>query len=83
MAALGDAHGVDHPGQAHALHPAQVELVVEEAEIEPGVVRDQRRIADEVEQVLGAVAEARLVGEEGGGQPVDRLGRLRACRGRD
>ena len=39
---------------------ARAELVIEEAEIEAGIVRDQRRIADELEQLLAA-----LVGKRG------------------
>ena len=62
---------------------ALAELVVEEAEIEAGIVRDQRRIADELEQLLADVAEARLVGEEAVGEAVHRLGLARHRPARD
>jgi hypothetical protein len=54
-----------------------LELVVQEAEVEAGVVRDQRAVADEFEQVLGALTEPRLVRQEDVGQPVDGLGLAR------
>ena len=51
---------VMHTGGAAAM----LQLVVEEAEIEAGIVRDERRIADEFEQFLDLVGEARLVRQE-------------------
>ena len=52
MPGAGDLQRVDHPGQADERMAAIVELVVEEAEIEAGIVRDQRTVAEEFEQVL-------------------------------
>ena len=61
---------VDQPValQQHLL--AALELGIDEAEIEHRVVRDQRRIADEGEQLLADVGEQRLVLEELGREPV-------------
>src|SRR6476661_747543 len=58
---------------AHTLHAdrrpaAALELVIEKAEIERRIVRDQRRILEEVEQLLGALGEARLVRKEDCGE---------------
>ena len=44
--------------------PAPLELEVEEAEVEAGIVRDQRRILEEFEQFLGLLDEQRLVRQE-------------------
>ena len=56
---------------------ALAELVVEEAEIEAGIVRDQRAIADELEQLLAHVAEGAACRQEAVGQAVHRLGLAR------
>ena len=53
---------------------AALELGVEEAEIEHRVVRDQRRVADEGEELVGDLGEQRLVLEELGRQAVHREG---------
>ena len=37
-------------------------------------MRDQRRLADKLEQVLRALGKARLVGQKNGAEPVDGLG---------
>src|SRR5690606_27774938 len=55
--------------------PAHTEFVVEEAKVELGVVSDQRRVLEEIEQLKRVLVEAKLVGEEGVGQAVDLLGR--------
>ena len=78
----GEAQRADHPRHAHRRPSARSELMVDEAEIEDGIVRDERRIADEGEQFLAAVGEARLVGKEAVGQAVHlfRLARHRPAR---
>lgn len=48
------------------------QLGVEELHVERGVVRDQLGALDELDELVGDVAEARLVGQEFGGQAVDR-----------
>jgi hypothetical protein len=47
--------------------------VIQEAEVEAGIVRDQRRITDEFEQLVGLVGKARLVGQENVAEAVYRL----------
>ena len=71
IALPGQGKGVDHPPplQHHLADLAQ--LVVEEADVEIGVVDDQRIVADEVQEVLGDGTEERLVGQEGVVQAVD------------
>jgi len=63
--------------RATAAFLARLELGIEEAEIEHGVVRDQRRIAEEFDQLLHLVGEQRLVLEEVDAEPVYLEGRLR------
>ena len=70
MALLGDGDGVDHAAGAHCLALAQRQFGIEEGEVEPRIMRHQRRIADEVEQFVRNVAEQRLVRQERGRQPV-------------
>src|SRR5215471_12293671 len=74
--------GVDQSvAREHGL-AAAIKLGVEKADVEARVVDDERRIADEGEQVVGDLGEQRLVGEELGRQPVYResLGRHVALR---
>jgi hypothetical protein len=52
----------------------QAELVVEEADVEGGVVDHQFGAADELDEVAGDLGELRLVGKEVVGQAVDALG---------
>jgi hypothetical protein len=56
--------------------------VIEEPEIEAGIMRDQRGILDEIKQLLGPLAERRLVGKEDVRKSVNRLrtGRHRTLR---
>ena len=58
-------------GERRALQPRQ--LGIEEAQVELGVVDHQRGIADEFHEPLEDLGEARLVRQEGAGQPVHRL----------
>src|SRR5688572_14316484 len=51
----GEDQGVDHPAHADDRPPAKNKFVVEEAEVEGGVVRDQRRIAEKFDQFLDLV----------------------------
>ena len=66
--------GIDHPLHADRLAPNQLQLVVEEAEIEPGIVRHQRRIAEEGKQFIDALGKARLGRKERGAEAVHALG---------
>src|SRR5947208_11058626 len=51
MARAGERQRVDHPMQADRRPAAAFELIIEEAEVEARIVRDQRRILDEREQL--------------------------------
>ena len=64
MPGPGERQRVDHPAHADGRPAAALELEIEEAEVEAGIVRDQRRILDELEQLLGLLGKARLVGQE-------------------
>ena len=46
------------------------QLGIEKADVEAGVVGDQRGIADELEELLGDILEQRLVLQELGGEAV-------------
>src|SRR3954454_7849932 len=52
MPRAGKHQRVDHPLHPDRQAPAPCELGVEEAEVEPRIVSDQRRIFDEIEQLL-------------------------------
>ena len=78
MAPSSDRQRVDHSFQRNFGMAAGAELAIEEAEIELRVVRDERRIGEEIEQIEHAFMESRLVREEGIAQPVDLLGFERA-----
>ena len=41
--------------------PQQLQLVIEKAEVERGIVRDERRIAEELDQLLDPVRKQWLV----------------------
>jgi hypothetical protein len=55
---------VDHPRQADGIAAAPLQLAVEKAEVEPGIMRDQRRVGDEVEQVLHRMVKRRVLRQE-------------------
>ena len=61
---------VDHAVPAQQRPRQPVELGIEEAEIEGGVVHHQHGAFDEGQHVVGQLAEARLVAQELGGQAV-------------
>ena len=68
---------IDQPLAGHRGFLDALELGVEEAEIEHRVVRDQRRVAEELDQLLDLVREQRLVLEEVDAEPVHLEGGLR------
>src|SRR5262249_62090531 len=72
-----DEQRVDQPIAPDRYASGALELGVEEAEIEAGIDRDQRRVADEGEQLFGDLREHRLVFEELDREAVHgkRLGR--------
>src|SRR5207302_9454339 len=65
---------IDHSNDRNRRPARALELKIEETEIEGGIVRDQWRVADELEQLAGLFGEARLVREEDAGEAVDHLG---------
>jgi len=69
-----DGDCVDHPFKADRSAADQFQLGIEEAEIEPGIVRNQRCITQEFEQFVRRFGKARLGGQEGGTKAVDPLG---------
>jgi len=69
-----DRQRVDHPAMVDHRPAAAAELAVEEREVEPGIVRDQRAIAEKLDQLLDHVVEERLVRKEARAQPVDAFG---------
>src|SRR3954470_14720580 len=66
-----DDDRIDHPIEADRLAAAAAELPIDEAEIETGIVRDQRAVAEELEQGVDAVREQRLVRQERVAQSVN------------
>ena len=72
---------VDAPvsGGAPAVEAKQLLVMVggEEADVERRVVDDQLGVADEIDELPRDLGEFRLVGEEGGRQPVDAEGGIR------
>src|SRR5690606_7453685 len=74
MAAPREHQRVDHPLEFDLRVPAGPELPVEEAEVELGVVRNERGIAEKVEQLEGMLLEPFLVGEERVAEAVNPLG---------
>ena len=60
---------LDGPGQA-----ANRQLGIQKAEVEPGIMRHQGRIGDELQQFRRPLGKQRLVGQKALGKPVHRLG---------
>ena len=74
MTCPGDHQSIDHPARADFRPAAMAKLVIEEAEVESGVVRDQRRVGDELKQLFRPFRETRFVRQEDGAQAVNRFG---------
>src|SRR5690606_27462222 len=74
MAPPRERERVDHTLDDDFGMAASTELVVEKAEIELRVMRDERRILEEIEQLERMLVKALLIGEEGVRQPVDLFG---------
>lgn len=74
MAASGQSQSVDHPAGAQDAASAKPKLVVEETEVEARIMRDQRRVLDEFEQILDSLGKGGLVGKKHVGEAVNRLG---------
>ena len=67
----GQHQRIDHAALLQGCRADPLELHVDEADIERRVVDHQPRLADEIEKAAGDLGEARLVGEETGGQPMN------------
>ena len=82
MLAPSNGDRIDHACPVDSRQFAHGKLCIEEAEIEPGVVGNQRCIAEKIEQFGRACGKQRLVGQEGAGQAMHCLGfgRHRALR---
>src|SRR5574338_74826 len=65
---------VYHPAHCDRRSAATLKLEIEEAEIETRVVRDQRAVSEELEQLLDLVGKARLVRQKEVAEAVDFLG---------
>ncbi len=81
--ALGDVDRVDCARGRDRRAAVAVQLGIEEFEVEARIVDDQRRVADELQELLDDMGEERLVGKEGVGDAVDCAAPLPACRARD
>ena len=74
MTLLSERQGIDHPRHADRIAAAAAKLAVQEAEVERGIVRNERRIADERHELVSDGVEQGLVGQEHVRQAVDREG---------
>jgi preprotein translocase subunit SecB len=66
--------GIDQPHAPDQRLAAALQLRIEEAEVEAGVMRHQHGIAEEFDEFLDRIGKARLVFEEFGREPVDGKG---------
>src|SRR3546814_11616083 len=57
-------HGAAHARQVERRPAGARQLGIDEAEVEGGVVRDHRRVAEKLEQLVDQACEQRLVGKE-------------------
>src|SRR5205809_3293195 len=73
MPGAREGQRVDHAAHGHSLPSAALQFGIKEAEVEAGIVRDQRTVLDEIEQLLGSVGEQRLVRQEDGRKAVHHL----------
>lgn len=65
MADLGERNGIDHPRQADTFKPAKRQFSIEKTEVETRVVRDQRAVGDEFEQLGSPFGKSWLVSQKG------------------
>ena len=77
MLAARQHQRIDQTLARHRRLLGALELGIEKAEIEHRVVRDQRRLAEEFDQLLHLVREQRFVLEEVDAEPVHLEGGLR------
>ena len=82
MLAPGQQERVDESLAREQAFAGTLELGIEKAEVEDRVMGNQRRVADERDQLVGDLGEAWLVPEELVRKPVhrERLGRVHRVR---
>ena len=71
MAPPGELQRIEHLLVADRRQAEALELHVDEAHVERRIVDDQRRIPDEIHEIVGEVGEEGLVGQKFLGQAVD------------
>lgn len=71
MLAAGKSQSVDNPVAADRRQAEPLELRIDEADVEGGVVGDPTGIAEEIDDFLGDIGEGRLVLQELVGDTVD------------
>src|SRR5690349_16567775 len=64
---------IDHPAQRHAGPAGALELEIQKAKVEGRIVGDERRILDEVEELVRLLRKARFVRQEQVAEPVHFL----------
>ncbi len=69
--AAGKSQSVDNPVAADRRQAEPLELRIDEADVEGGVVGDPTGIAEEIDDFLGDIGEGRLVLQELVGDTVD------------
>src|SRR6476661_3590472 len=74
MSRACEGERIDHPAHRDRRPTAALELEIEKSEIEASVVRDQRRVRDEIEKSVSLFGKTRLVGEENSRKTVNCLG---------
>ena len=77
MANAGNRDGIHHPVARNFLAPANLKFAIEKAEIEAGIVSDQRAVAQEFQQFVGKFSEQRLLRQKRFAQSMNCLGRAR------
>src|SRR5690554_689933 len=77
MPAAGQHQGIDHAIEQDFRMAAQAQFVIEEAKVELGIVRYQRRVLKEVDQLKGMFVEALFIRQESVREAVHLFGGMR------
>ena len=73
MSAARHRHGVDHSFKRDRAATDALEFTIEKTEIEAGIMRDQRAVAEKIEHIIAQMLKKRLVSQKGIAQPMNRL----------